>query len=138
MNYLVWAVVALLAYSAFTPLAKVATGNAPPAVVALVANSMLAAGAGAVVVARDVPVREYVLGDAGPYMLVAGAFLTVGILAYYQALSAGPVSVVTPTFGMFLVVSAALGVAFLGEPLSFQKAAGIALAALGVYLTTTA
>ncbi len=138
MNYLVWAVVALLAYSVFTPLAKVATGSAPPAVVALVANSMLAVGAGAVVLARDVPVREYVLGDAGPYMLVAGAFLTVGILAYYQALSAGPVSVVTPTFGMFLVVSAALGVAFLGEPLSLQKAAGIGLAALGVYLTTTA
>jgi transporter family protein len=138
MHYLVWALVALLAYSVFTPVAKLATGSAPATVVALVANSMLALGAAVVVLTQDIPVVEYVTGDAGPFMLGAGVFLTVGILAYYQALAAGPVSVVTPTFGMFLVVSAALGVVFLGEPFSLQKAVGIALAAAGVYLTTTA
>ncbi|WP_134671037.1 EamA family transporter [Halorussus marinus] len=137
MNYLAWAVLALVGYSVFTPLASLATNEIPSTVVALVANSMLALSAAAVIAVRDESVTPYLTGGNAVYMYAAGVFLSVGILAYYQALGKGPVSVVVPVFGMFLVGSALLGVVFLGDPLTVRKAAGIALAATGVYLTTT-
>ena len=137
MNYLVWALVALVGYSVFTPLASIATNDVPSSVVALVANSMLALSALAVVLYRDEEVIRHVTGPNGIYMVGAGAFLTVGILAYYRALSMGPVSVVTPVYGLFLVGSSVLSMAFLGESVTLQKVAGIALAAFAVYLTAT-
>jgi transporter family protein len=137
MNYLAWALVALAGYSVFTPLASLATNEIPSTVVALVANSMLALSAASVIVAGDESVTPHLTGENAAYMYAAGIFLSVGILAYYQALGKGPVSVVVPVFGMFLVGSAVLGVIFLGDPLTVRKAAGIALAAVGVYLATT-
>lgn len=137
MNYLVWALVALVGYSIFTPLASLATNDVPSSVVALVANSMLALSALAVVLYRDEEIVRHVASPNGLYMVGAGAFLTVGILAYYCALSMGPVSIVTPVYGMFLVGSSVLGMAFLGESVTLQKIAGIALAAVAVYLTAT-
>jgi len=137
MNYLAWALVALVGYSVFTPLASLATDEIPSTVVALVANTMLALSAAAVIAYRGESVTPHLTGENAAYMYAAGVFLSVGILAYYQALGTGPVSVVVPVFGMFLVGSAALGVVFLGDPLTARKAAGIALAAVGVYLTTT-
>ncbi|UPW01437.1 EamA family transporter [Halorussus gelatinilyticus] len=137
MNYIAWAVVALVGYSVFTPLASLATNQIPSTVVALVANSMLALGAAGVIAYRDESVVPYLLGENAVYMYAAGVFLTVGILAYYQALGAGPVSTVVPIFGMFLVGSSLLGVVFLNDPLTAKKALGIVLAAVGVYLTTS-
>ncbi|WP_433625154.1 EamA family transporter [Halomicrococcus sp. NG-SE-24] len=137
MNYLAWAVVALVGYSIFTPLVSLATNEIPSTVVALVANSMLALSAAAVIVYRDQPVAAYLVGENAVYMYAAGVFLSIGIIAYYQALGAGPVSVVVPIFGMFLVGSSLLGVVFLHDPLSWRKAVGILLAAIGVYLTTS-
>ncbi|WP_135824721.1 EamA family transporter [Halorussus ruber] len=137
MNYVAWAVVALVGYSVFTPLASLATDQIPSTVVALVANSMLALGAAGVIAYRDEPVVQYLTGENAVYMYAAGVFLTVGILAYYQALGSGPVSTVVPIFGMFLVGSSLLGVVFLNDPLTAKKALGIVLAAVGVYLTTS-
>lgn len=137
MNYLAWAVVALVGYSIFTPLASLATEEIPSTVVALVANSMLALAAAGVIIYRDEPVVPHLVGGNAVYMYAAGVFLSVGILAYYQALGAGPVSVVVPVFAMFLVGSSLLGVVFLHDPLSWKKAVGILLAAVGVYLTTS-
>jgi transporter family protein len=137
MNYVAWAVVALVGYSVFTPLASLATDQIPSTVVALVANSMLALGAAGVIAYRDEPVVRHLTGENAVYMYAAGVFLTVGILAYYQALGSGPVSTVVPIFGMFLVGSSLLGVVFLNDPLTAKKAVGIVLAAVGVYLTTS-
>ncbi|WP_327051217.1 EamA family transporter [Halomicrococcus gelatinilyticus] len=137
MNYVAWAVVALVGYSVFTPLASLATDEIPSTVVALVANSMLALSAAAVIVYRDEAVVPYLTGGNAMYMYAAGVCLSVGIIAYYQALGQGPVSVVVPIFGMFLVGSALLGVVFLDDPMSAKKATGILLAAVGVYLTTS-
>jgi transporter family protein len=137
MNYIAWAVVALVGYSIFTPLASLATDQIPSTVVALVANSMLALSAAAVTVYRDESVAVHLTGENAIYMYAAGVFLSVGIIAYYRALGSGPVSVVVPIFGMFLVGSSLLGVAFLNDPLTAKKAAGIVLAAVGVYLTTS-
>jgi len=137
-GYVVWALVALVGYSIFTPLAQLATQQVPSTVVALVANTILATSALVVVLyTNGGDIGQYLTGTPLVYMLGAGAFLTVGILAYYRALSMGPISVVTPIYGMFLVGSSLIGVVVLGEPLSARKAAGIGLAVVAVYLTTT-
>ena len=137
-GYLGWALVALVGYSIFTPLAQIATQQVPSTVVALVANTILALSALAVVLyTNGGDIGGYLTGNALVYMVSAGAFLTVGILAYYRALSAGPISVVTPIYGMFLVGSSIIGIVALGEPLSARKAAGIGLAVVAVYLTAT-
>ena len=136
-SYLPWAVLALVGYSAFTPLARIATQRVPSTVVALIANTMLAGAALAVVLLCHEEPTAALSADVLPYILGAGVFLSVGIIAYYRALSLGPVSTVTPIYGMFLVGSSVLGVVFLGETVTPRKAAGIGLAAVAVYLTVT-
>ena len=137
-SYIVWALIALTGYTIFTPLAQVATQQVPSTVVALVANSVLATSALVVVLyTTGGEIGRYLTGNALLYMIGAGLFLTVGILAYYRALSTGPISVVTPIYGMFLVGSSIIGIVALGEPLSIRKATGIALAVVAIYLTAT-
>jgi transporter family protein len=136
-RYLLWSALALVGYTLFTPLAKLATEDAPSTVVALVANSILALSALAVVVATGEQPASYLVGDTLYYVLGAGVFLTVGILAYYQALSLGPASTVIPIFGMFIVGSSVLSFIFLGETFSLRKGSGVVLAAVAVYLTVT-
>ena len=137
MYYLWWAVIALIGYSIFTPLVKLATNEIPSPVVALVANSVLAVGALALALSDGGDIVTYLTHPSAKYMYAAGIFLTVGILAYYRALAQGPVTAVVPVYGMFLVGSTVISFAFLDETFTLQKGAGIALAALGVLLTTT-
>ncbi|ESP87552.1 EamA family transporter [Candidatus Halobonum tyrrellensis] len=134
MNYLGWALVALVGYSVFTPLASVATNHLPSNVVALGANTMLAVTALAVTLVRGDDVVGGLTGEYAVYVAGAGVALSVGILAYYRALATGPVSVVTPVYGSFLVFSSLLSVAFLDESLSATKVVGIGLTVLGVFL----
>ncbi|WP_256685799.1 EamA family transporter [Halococcus qingdaonensis] len=137
MHYLGWALIALVGYSIFTPLASLAMDNAPSSVVAMVANGILLVSAVGLTVYENESVTTYFGGRTALYMVGAGVFLAVGILAYYRALAAGPVSIVTPVYGMFLVGSTALSVLFLDDSLTLQKGAGIALAVVAVYLTAT-
>ncbi|MFC4359425.1 EamA family transporter [Halobium salinum] len=137
MNYLVWAVVALVGYSAFVPLASLATKQMPSHVTALVTNTMLACSALALTVVRGDDAVEYLSGRPLVYTVAAGVFLSVGILAYYRALSQGPVSVVTPIYGSFLVGASVLGIVFLDEPFSLAKGVGIVLTMAGVYLVAS-
>jgi len=136
MQYLWYALLALVAYAAVAPLTKVAMEELPADSVALVTNGMLAIVTLALVLATDRPLLAALTHERAPYMYAAGACLTVGILAYYRALAGGPVSVVVPIFGLFLVASSVLGIVFLGETLTARKGAGIVLAVVAVFLTT--
>ncbi len=138
MNYIAWAVVALACYSIFTPLVSLATNvhGVPSNVAALITNGMLAVCALAVVLYEGDDVTRHLTSQNLLYLVGAGAFLTVGILAYYRALSEGPASVVVPIFGSFIVFSSILSVVFLNDSFSIQKVAGIGLAIVGIYLTT--
>jgi transporter family protein len=49
-------------------------------------------------------------------------------------LSLGPANVVVPIYGMFIVGGALLGVAFLGEPMTWTKIVGLVAAVAGVVL----
>lgn len=135
MRYLWWSLLALAAYTLVAPLVKLATAEIPSDVALLIANGTLLAGAAVVVLVSDTQVVPYLTGTHAGYAYGAGIALTVGILAYYRALAAGPVSIVVPIFGLFIVTSSIIGIAFLEESLTARKAAGIGFAILAVYLT---
>ncbi|ELY23776.1 hypothetical protein C499_18534 [Halogeometricum borinquense DSM 11551] len=98
------------------------------------ANSLLVFGTASIVVYNDSDVIGYLTHSKSKYVFAAGLCLTVGILAYYRALSIGQVSIVSPIFGMFLVLSSVIGIVFLNESLTARKALGIGLAIIAVYL----
>ena len=134
MNYLLWAILALLAYSMVAPTMKVAVGEIPSPVVAFVANGILALTALGVAFWSGHEVSSYVTHPKAPYMYAGGAFLAVGILSYYRSLSLGPVSVVVPVFGLFIVISSLVSVVALDETLTARKALGVALAVVAIWL----
>jgi transporter family protein len=136
MRYLVWAIIALLGYTAVPPLVKLATADIPSDVVVLISNGILVIAAIGLIITSDVSVTPYLTHERAIYAYGAGIALTVGIIAYYRALAAGPVSVVVPIFGMFIATSSIIGIAFLDEPLTGRKVAGIGLAVAAVYLTS--
>ncbi|QIO21175.1 EamA family transporter [Haloarcula sp. JP-L23] len=136
MNYIAWAVLALVGYTLVPPLAKLATAEIPSDVVLLISNGILIVAAIGLVVATDLSVAKYLSHEDAVYAYGAGIALTVGIIAYYRALAAGPVSVVVPIFGMFIATSSVIGILFLEESLTARKAAGIGMAVLAVYLTS--
>ena len=136
-GYVSYSLLAVGAYALVAPLMRVATTgpNAIPSdVAAAVSNTVLVAAAVGVVVFSDQEFAPHVGNPKTVHVLLAGLCLAVGILAYYRALSLGPISVVTPIFATFLVFSSAIGVLVLGESLTLRKAAGIGFTMLGVYL----
>lgn len=139
MNYLPWALVALGAYTLVPVLMRVATtgpGAIPSDVATVISNTILIVAAVEVVAGTNQQVTPHLSSSKLPYAVAAGVFLAIGILAYYRALALGPVSVVTPVFGLFLITSSVVGMAVLGESVTARKLAGIALAVLAVYLVS--
>lgn len=137
MNYLPYAILALLAYSFVAPLMRQATTGAnaiPSDVAALVANSMLVVATVGVIALNGDNVLEHAKKPEMRLVVLAGVCLAVGILAYYRALARGPVSLVTPIFGLFLVISSLVGVVILNEPLTARKAVGVVFAVVAVVL----
>ena len=135
MPYLRWSLLALLAYSLVAPLMKIATEEIPTNVAVMVSNLMLVVAAGTLVVMTNESTVQYLTHPRAPYLYAAGIALAVGIIAYYKALALGPVSTVTPIFGMFLALSSIAGFVFLGEAITPRKAVGLVFAVLAVYLT---
>lgn len=135
MNYLVWSVTALLAYAFVAPLTAVALEEIPTSVVVFTTNAILVGAAVALILLTDADPAAYLTHTRAPYMYAAGGCLAVGIIAYYEALSTGPVSVVVPIFGLFIAFSSVIGILALEEPLTLRKAAGIGLALVAIYLT---
>ena len=139
MNYVHWSLVALVAYALVAPLMSVATTGdvkIPSDVAVFFSNTILVLASLAISLSSDHRVSEYVTHSKLPYVLLAGVFLSVGILSYYRALSLGPVSVVVPIYGTFVAASSLIGIAVLGEPFSVRKLLGIAFAVLAVYLVS--
>jgi drug/metabolite transporter (DMT)-like permease len=66
--------------------------------------------------------------------LLVGVFVLTGFYNFAHSLKTGPVSVNAPVFRLSFVITAALAVALLGEPLTRHKIAGIGLALAAVWL----
>lgn len=135
MEYLVWTLIALVAYSFVAPLASMVTREIPSAAALFLATAVFLAITSAVLALTGTADPSYAQTPAAGYVYVAGVFLTIGILAYVAALETGPVSVVVPIFGMFIVGSSAIAILALEEALTIERAAGIGCAILAIYLS---
>ncbi len=137
MNYTTGALIGMVSYGVTVVLLKMSFRTIPPEVVLVVTNVILVAGGAAFMVYRGESLLEHVGWSRSMlYILAAGATLTVGIAAYYIALSRGPASVVTPIFAMNFAVASILGMLFLNEAVNAQKLAGLALACGAIVLLT--
>ncbi len=65
--------------------------------------------------------------------VLAGCFVFAGLHFFVRSLAAGPVSTVSSLFRMNFIVTALLAIAFLGEPLTYPKIAGLAFAAIATW-----
>jgi uncharacterized membrane protein len=65
---------------------------------------------------------------------LAGLLLLIGLYNFAYSLKSGSISVNAPIFRLSFVITAALAVVFLGEPLTPYKAVGIVLALVAVWL----
>ncbi|HEY5899995.1 MAG TPA: EamA family transporter [Burkholderiales bacterium] len=65
---------------------------------------------------------------------VAGIFVLVGFYNFAHSLRTGSISINAPVFRLSFVLTAALAIALLGEPLTIYKMAGIALALAAAWL----
>ena len=134
MDYLLWVIVALVAYGLMAPLTSVVTSDVPPAVALFLSTTIFLCLTAVVLVVTGTGTLSDVTSPSAQIVYIAGLFLSAGILAYYQALERGPVSVVVPIYGLFIVGSSIIGIAFLGEELTATRAAGIVVAAAAIYL----
>ena len=129
----------MLAYSFVAPFVSRAIGGGMPEFLVLLVTSLLLTLASLLIAALTGELNWRELAHPSAWnAYLAGAFLAVGIIAYYRALSLGAVSVVVPIFGLFIVVSSVVGFVLLDEPLTLRKVLGIALAGVAVYLVAGA
>lgn len=75
---------------------------------------------------------RFVAGSA--WGLLAGLFMFTGFYNFAKSLHEGSISINAPVFRLSFVLTAALAIALLGEPLTAWKAAGIALALAAAWL----
>ncbi|MDQ2056186.1 EamA family transporter [Halobellus sp. H-GB7] len=138
MEYLPWVIVALVSYGMLAPLTSKVTQEVPPTVSLFVATVVFLVLTLGVMAVTDTNLLSYVFLPAAGYIYVGGVFLGIGILSYYIALQRGPVSVVVPIYGMFIVGSSVIGILFLDEAITLTRVGGITSAILAVYLSSGA
>jgi transporter family protein len=141
MNYVYWALLGMVGYSATTLFVKFAVGKGA-------FSSFVVLSIAVAVVVITVWAITALKGDfkglsggriksaATAWSIATGAVLALAVISLFKALSMGPASVVVPIYGMFIVGGAVLGMVFLKEPVSPVKILGILLAVAGVYLIT--
>jgi bacterial/archaeal transporter family protein len=124
--YILWALIGMLGYSFTTLFVKLAvrTGHISSFMVLAIATVMVAASSVAIVAARGElsPIHGQFDLTAVLWACAAGIALTVAVSSLFRALSLGPATIVVPLYGMFIIGGAALGVLFLHEPMTWQKA----------------
>ena len=78
--------------------------------------------------------RTLVIDPAALWGSLAGVFVFIGFYYFIRSLAAGSVSTNASIFRLNFIVTAVLAIALLGEPLTFTKIAGLALALLATWL----
>ena len=136
-RYLPFAILAFLAYSLVAPLLKIAMTDLPSTPAVFVSNFVLFVLVGGVLLLRGESPVPYLRHRYMPLMVLSGVLLAVGLLTYYRALALGPVSVVVPIYGLFIVVSAAVGVLAFDEAVTPRTVAGIAASVVAIALIST-
>lgn len=133
-TYLELAVVAFVTYSLVAPLLKHAMQTIPSTPAVFLSNAVLLVIVGGAIVYRGDYARTHFTTRTVAYTIALGVLLTIGLLSYYRALELGPVSVVTPIYGLFIVVSSVIGIVILDETYSARSLAGIVFSVLAIVL----
>jgi bacterial/archaeal transporter family protein len=137
MHYLTLSLLALACYSFVAPMIKLATQyGAPPQVAVVVTNTILVFTSLALSWSRGIPLGTSLSAKPLGLLLVAGILLGLSVSAYYVALSKGPISVVVPIFGLFIVSSSIAGAVLFGERLTISRFLGILCALAAIYLVS--
>ena len=135
MSYIAWTIIAMASYAIMIILLKFSLRDIPPEAAVFVTNAFLVIFAFLWAIYRGVKITDHLaLNQPTLYLVLAGLALSVGIISLYMALSRGPISTVSPLFGMNIAVVAILGFIILKEPLSIERVAGVILAAGAVFL----
>ena len=135
MSYIAWTIIAMASYAIMIILLKFSLRDIPPEAAVFVTNAFLVIFAFLWAIYRGVKITDHLaLNQPTLYLVLAGLALSVGIISLYMALSRGPISTVSPLFGMNIAVVAILGFIILKEPLSIERIAGVILAAGAVFL----
>jgi drug/metabolite transporter (DMT)-like permease len=79
---------------------------------------------------------RFVAGSA--WGALAGFFILIGFYNFARSLASGSISINAPVFRLSFVLTAALAIGLLGEPLTAYKVAGIALALAAAWLLLAA
>lgn len=133
-RYLVLSLVAFAGYSLVAPTMKVAMRTVPSTTAVFLSNLVMLVLVSGLLAYRGHSPMPYLRHPKAPYIVLTGLVLSVGLLTYYRAIDLGPVSVVVPIYGLFIVLSSIIGITLLDESLTARKAAGIALAMLAIVL----
>jgi len=135
MRRYVWlSLFAFLSYSLVAPLLSIAMLELPSTLAVFLSNSVMFVTVGLVIRYRGLSVRPYLWRPRTRYILAMGVLLTIGLLTYYRALALGPVSIVVPIYGLFIVVSSLVGIVAFDEAVTARKIAAIALSVLAIAL----
>ncbi|WP_222919952.1 EamA family transporter [Natrinema sp. SYSU A 869] len=133
-RYLGLSIVACLTYSLVAPLLSIAMIDLPSTVAVFLSNAVMFVTVGLVIRYRGLSVRPYLRHPRTPHIAAMGVLLTVGLLTYYRALALGPVSIVVPIYGLFIVISSLVGIVAFDETVTARKVAAIALSVLAIAL----
>ncbi|MFB6076934.1 MAG: EamA family transporter, partial [Candidatus Nanohaloarchaea archaeon] len=118
MSYVLWALLAMVCYSFAFLFMKLALRELPTSTVMPIAVVTLALGATTVAALYGNLSTPSVTSRFVWFAVAAGVCLAGAVVGYFRALSAGPVSVVVPIFGMFILGGALLGIVVLREPIT--------------------
>lgn len=135
MNFVGWALLAMITYGTATFMLKVVFKTMHPSFGLTVANIfVVAAGVGWIWLSGSSAFRNVGWNSTMALLLAAGVVLAVAITSLYRSLSLGPASAVAPIFALAFTVSAVLGFIILGEPVKATRIVGIVLAIAAIIL----
>ncbi len=137
MHYIVWTLIAMSAYAVMIILLKFSLKSIPPEAAVFVTNFFLVAAALLWALYRGVKITDHLaFNQPTLFLVLSGVALSIGIISLYMALSRGPISTVSPLFGMNIALVAVLGFFILKEPISIERIAGVILAGGAIFLLT--
>ena len=133
MSYLLLSLISMVSMGVYYFLVKLLSVHVPSLVIILIGNMVL------------VPVIYIYLYFTQTsilpkrkiytvYSLIIAIPMVIGLLAYYSAIARGPVSVVTPIYGLNAMATAFLGIFVLREKISVTRVLGLILAVAAIVL----
>ena len=134
MGYIAWAMVAMVGYGAFAIFLKLSFRTIPAEVALVVTNACLTAVAFSLVLIKGYSFEVIGLNKQTAFIGLACLMLCVSCVAYYIALSRGPVSVVAPIFALNFAIAGILRILFLGESVTVTRCLGLILAVGAIVL----